>query len=186
MGVTVDKGVAVVRSQQLVHRRRGDIHDELLLAGILHLAFTPHLAGDALATAEGQAQEQPAQPLQLGDAAKLLVVDILGAEQIAVAEQHPLAVELDDAGIAEQGHARPPGKLPAEQKVAVAVDEVDGHPLLAQREEGIRHLAVERVGIVVANPEFEQIPQHIERIGAGSVLLQEVHQGGCHVGPGVA
>ncbi len=34
-------------------------------------------------------------------------------------------------------------------------------------------LAVERVGIVVANPEFEQITQHIEGIGLGGIALEK-------------
>ncbi|MNT51611.1 hypothetical protein D3C72_1885840 [compost metagenome] len=108
----------------------------------------------------------------------------MGAEHIAVAQQHPLAIEFDDAGIAEQGHARPPGKLLAQHEVAVAVDEIDGHPLLAQGQEGGGHLLMERREIIVANPEFEQIPQHIEGIGAGGVVRQKADQRGRHVGAG--
>ena len=42
---------------------------------------------------------------------------------------------------------------------------------------------MERIGVIVANPEFKQIPQHIEGIGIGCVALQKAHQGGRHVGP---
>ncbi|MNZ49061.1 hypothetical protein D3C78_668180 [compost metagenome] len=170
-------------AQQCIDRRRGHIHDGLWLASILHLALAPHLAGDGLAAGQRQAQEEPAQPLLLGDAAKLLIALIQGAEQVPVAQQHPLPVEIDDAGVAEQRHARPFGEGLAQQEVAVAVDEVDGHVLPAQGQEGLGHLAVERVGIVVANPEFEQITQHIEGIGLGGVALEKTHQCGCHVGP---
>ncbi len=183
VGVAMDKQPAAMLAQQGIDRLRGHIHDGLWLAGIFHLALAPHLAGDDLAAGQRQAQEEPAQPLELGDAAKLLIALIQGAKQIAVAQQHPLAVEIDDAGVAEQRHARPFGKGLAQQEVAVAVDEVDGHVLSAQGEEGLGHLVVERVGIVVANPEFEQITQHIEGIGLGGVALEKTHQCGCHVGP---
>ncbi|MNN56709.1 hypothetical protein D3C81_1716560 [compost metagenome] len=63
------------------------------------------------------------------------------------------------------------------------MDKVDGHVLPAQGQEGLGHLAVERVGIVVANPELEQITQHIEGIGLGGIALEKAHQCGCHVGP---
>ena len=36
---------------------------------------------------------------------------------------------------------------------------------------------------VIANPEFEEIPQHIEGIGLGGIALEKTHQCGCHVGP---
>lgn len=183
VGVAVDHHPAVVLAQHLVHRRRGHVHDGLALVGIFHLALASHLVGDGLATRERQAQEQPTQPFELGDAAKLLVALIQGAEQIAVAQHHPLAIELDDARIPQQCHAGAFGKGLAQQEVAVAVNEVEGHPLLAQGRKGIGHLAVEGIGIVVANPEFKQIAQHIEGIGAGGVVRQKAHQGGGHVGP---
>ncbi len=183
VGVAMDKQPAAMLAQQRIDRRRGHIHDGLWLGSILHLALAPHLAGDGLAAGQRQAQEEPAQPLLLGDAAKLLIALIQGAEQVPVAQQHPLPVEIDDARVAKQRHARPFGKDLAQQEVAVAVDEVDGHVLSAQGQEGLGHLAVERVGVVVANPEFEQISQHIEGIGLGGVALEKTHQCGCHVGP---
>lgn len=186
VGVAVDHQAAAVLAQHVVHRLRSHVHDDLALVGILHLALAAHLVGDGLAARERQAQEEPAQPFELCDAAKLLVALVPGAEQIPVAQQHPLAVQLDDAGVAEQGHAGPFGKLAPQEEVAVAVNEIEGHPLLAQGEKSIGHLAVERVGVVVPNPEFEQIPQHIEGVGPGRVFGQKAHQGRRHVGPALA
>lgn len=183
MGVAVDHHPAVVLAQHLVHCRRGHVHDGLALVGIFHLALAAHLVGDGLAARERQPQKEPTQPLELGDAAKLLVALIQGAEQIAVAQHHPLAVELDDAGIPQQGHAGALGKGLTQQEVAVAVNEVEGHPLLAEGRKGVGHLAVEGIGIIVANPEFKQIAQHVEGIGTGGVVRQKAHQGGGHVGP---
>ncbi len=80
VGVAVDHHPAVVGAQGVVHRRGRHIHDDLALVGILHLALAAHLAGDGLTAGERQTQEQPAQPLELGDAAKLLIPLIQGAE----------------------------------------------------------------------------------------------------------
>ncbi len=63
------------------------------------------------------------------------------------------------------------------------MDKVDGHAALAQGRKGIGDGVMERIGVIVANPEFKQIPQHIEGIGTGGVALQKAHQGGRHVGP---
>ncbi len=105
VGVTMDKQLAAVLAQQCVHRRWRHIHDGLALLHVFHLALTTHLAGDGEATSEGQVQEEPAQPCELGDAAKFLIAQIQGAEQIAVAQQHPLPIEVDHARISQQCHA---------------------------------------------------------------------------------
>lgn len=89
-----------------------------------------------------------------------------------MAQHYPLPIEVDNAGIPQQGHPRALGKLLAQQKVAVAVDKVNRHVLLAQGQKGVGHLLMERIGVIVANPEFEEIPQHIEGIGAGGVVLE--------------
>lgn len=183
VGVAVDHHPAVVGAQHLVDGGRGDIHDGLALDGFLHPALATDLVGDSLTAGQGQPQEQPAQPLELGDAAILLISLIPGAEQIAVTEQYPFAIEVDDARVPQQGHARLLGKLLAQHKVAVTVDKIDGHILLAQGQQGCRHLVMQRIGIIIANPEFEQIPQHIEGIGAGGVVLEKAHQCRGHIGP---
>ncbi len=183
VGVAVDHHPAVMGAQGVVHRRGRYVHDDLALVGILHLALAAHLAGDGLTAGERQTQEQPAQPFELGDAAKLLIPLIQGAEQIAVAQHYPLPIEVDNARVPQQCHPRALGKLLPQQKVAVAVDKVDGHVLLAQGQEGVGHLLMERIGVIIANPEFEEIPQHIEGIGAGGVVLEKAHQCRGHIGP---
>ena len=185
MGVAVDHQAAAVLAQHLVHRQRGHVHDGLGLVGVLLLALAAQLAGYLAAPGQGQAQEDPAQPPELGDAAKLLITQIPGAEQIAMAKQGAGAVEIDDAGVGQQGHAGAPGKVLAEQEVAVAVDEIEGHAPPAEGQEGIGHLLVQGIGVIVPNPELEQIAEHIEGIGPGGLLLQEVEQGGRHVGTGL-
>ncbi len=183
VGVAVDHHPAVVGAQGVVHRRGRHIHDDLALVGIFHLALAAHLAGDGLTAGERQSQKEPAQPLELGDAAKLLIPLIQGAEQIAVAQHYPLPIEVDNARVTQQCHPRALGELLSQQKVTVAVDKVDGHILLAQGQEGVGHLLMKRIGVIIANPEFEEIPQHIEGIGAGGVVLEKAHQCRGHIGP---
>ena len=56
----------------------------------------------------------------------------------------------------------------AEQKITVAMNEITGNAGIGHRFDRCRHLAMEWVGIVVANPRFKQIAKNIQRVGLAS------------------
>ena len=64
-------------------------------------------------------------------------------------------------GFMIQGGGFEPGK----QKITVAMNEITGNAGIGHRFDRCRHLAMEWVGIVVANPCFKQIAKNIQRVG---------------------
>ena len=63
------------------------------------------------------------------------------------------------------------GEALAEQKIAVAVDEVAGHAGLLQRFQRRGDLRVQRLGIVVADPGFKQVAEDVQRVGVNRFAL---------------
>jgi hypothetical protein len=98
--------------------------------------------------------------------AKRLVAGIVGAERVAVHDQHLAAIEVEHLFFRQQRHAAFTGVALAEQEITVAVNEVAGDAGINQRLNGGGHFVVQRVGIVVANPGFKQVAQDVQRIGA--------------------
>ena len=144
VGVTVDQGVDAEAAQGLFHGGRRGVGDRLHGAGVLHLT----LAGQAGSTGllgERQAglqrlREHVRTPVGIADlGADLLVFHVVGAQQIAVHQQHRLAVQLDHGGIRQQAHACFGGVVPAEHEVAVAVHEEHRHAAGGQRGELCGH-----------------------------------------------
>ena len=102
MGVAVYQLAHAVFAHQRVYRRLIDIHDRLgLLAGVF-AAGVAELArrGDALF--DGHSEELA---LGFGIAhmgAELLILDVIGAEYVAVQQQAGFAIELDQRGFADE------------------------------------------------------------------------------------
>jgi hypothetical protein len=98
---------------------------------------------------------------------------IIRAESVAMSDEHSLAIQLDHDRVGNEAGPRLVAELPAEQEIPVAVDNKAGNAAvreLAQRADDAGFL---RVGIVVAHPDFEEIPEDVERFGAGDVRAQE-------------
>ncbi len=96
---------------------------------------------------------------------KRLVARVVGAQGIAVHNQHPATVEVEYHLFRQQRHAALASEALAQQEITVAVNKVAGDAAVAQRSEGGRDLLMQGIGIVVANPGFKEIAQNIERVG---------------------
>ncbi len=84
---------------------------------------------------------------------------------------------VDHSRVVQQLHAACQRESFAKQEIAVAVHEVDRHAALGQRVERARDLLRKRLGqAFVADPVFEKIAEHVERIARGCRLAQEVQQ----------
>ena len=101
--------------------------------------------------------------------AELLIGLIVGAQGVAVQDQDPAAVQLQHFLFRQQLRWR--GEALAEQKIAVAVDEVAGHAGLLQRFQRRGDLRVQRLGIVVADPGFKQVAEDVQRVGVNRFAL---------------
>ena len=97
--------------------------------------------------------------------AKGLVARIISTERVAVHNQHLTPIQLKHFFLREKLHTAFAGKAFTEQKIAVAVDEIAGDAAVDKGADGGCDALVQRVGIVIANPRFEQVAQDIERIG---------------------
>ena len=177
--MAVDEGVDAVAAQGLFDCVGRGVGDGFHGAGVLHRALA-RLAGGAGLLGEGEAGleglgEHVCAPLRaayLG--ADLLVFDVAGAQQVAVHQQHGLAVKVDHRGVGKDPHARAGGVVAAEHEVAVAVHEEQRHAGGVQGGELAGNEGTGFGGVVIANPGFEQVTEDVERVGAAGLAVEEV------------
>jgi hypothetical protein len=96
----------------------------------------------------------------------LQVSEVIGAELVAVRQQRRRAVEIDDDLLRQQRCARRAGKAFAQQEVAVAARDGDGHAGIghaAQRRDDARGDPI--ADLIVADPRIEEIAEHVQRAG---------------------
>jgi hypothetical protein len=112
-----------------------------------------------------------------------LVLEVIGTQRIAVQQQSRLAVEIRHHFLRQQTE---PGLLRvgrAQQEVAIAVDEVTGHP----RGVDLRQLNGDVLGLgrhcIVAYPVFEQVAEDVERLSLPGRAREEVRQPLRDIGP---
>ena len=74
--------------------------------------------------------------------------------------------KVEDRRIIEQQRARAPGKIAADQQIAVAMHEVDARPARIEAGQRFRDRCIERVfQVVIARPVLEQVAEDVERLG---------------------
>src|SRR6185295_4005819 len=71
----------------------------------------------------------------------------------------------------------------ADEEIAIAVDEVRLHAGARDRTQTLDHAALVRIGIVIADPRFEQVAEDVQRLGATRLALQELEELRADVGP---
>ncbi len=98
-------------------------------------------------------------------AARRLVVVVVGAQQVAVREQGGDAVEVDDGLLRQQGQAGLRGEALADQEVAVAALKSDGHAAARQLPQGVPYRRRRGVVVVVADPGVEQVAEDVYDLG---------------------
>src|SRR5262249_35798099 len=84
------------------------------------------------------------------------------------------AVEIVDGAVVQQRETGAAGEGLAEQEVAVADDEIDGHAMFTQRLDGLRDARGQLGVVVVADPCFDQVAEDVHRIGGARLVAGEV------------
>ena len=137
------------------------------LAGIACLLRESNARGQRLR------QELGLEHRVAGLRAELLVGHVVGAQQVAVTEQHRPAVQVDHGGVGQDAEPGAAGVVLADQEITVAPDEVHRHA-------GGGH-GLQRVGDgigggrgrVIADPGLEQVAQDVQRLGLRGFIAQE-------------
>ena len=179
--VAVDHAADAVAGERLRHRRRRDIGDgfrgaRCLQRAVARLARRPGLLRKRQPCRQGLRKELRTPFRVAGLRTELLVGGVIGAQQVAVADQHRRALQQDHRRIRQQAHARARRVVAAQQEVAVAVDEVHRRAGRIQRRQRLRHHAPALRGIVVADPGLEQVAEDVERLRARGDAAKEAEE----------
>ncbi len=168
MGMTVDQ------QRHLLAQHSGSdcllvyIHDGLGFVLVCLFTVGAHPGRNAFADPQRQRQEQSLDPRIVHFGTKAQITRIVGAERITVHDEQPMAVERQYLLFRQQRHAACARKASANQEIPIAMDEEDRNREGAQ---GAGNLLMQRIGIVVTNPGFEQIAENIERVAVGRFAL---------------
>lgn len=165
--VAVYDSRAAARFDQVVDGFSVDIHDFAGLAARGCLALLPGAVGPGLAFGERAGEEIPLPGGIADHCAELLVVEVIGAEHVAVQEQPVAALDVQPVWLLDQPGATALCVLLAEQEIAVAVHEVDACPAPGDRAQGIGDELRKPRWRIVADPQFEQVAED-EQVGAAS------------------
>ncbi len=121
VGVAVQEQRDAVLAHDVLHGGLVHVHDVVGLRRDLGGAELPQVGGDLAALGE-RFREEVALPCRIAQrAAQAHVARVVGAEQVAVREQHGAAVEIDALVVAEQPAAGRGAEPRPDQEVAVAV-----------------------------------------------------------------
>ena len=107
-------------------RLGGHIHNFHRLAAVGRFAVGAHSGGDTAADKQRQGQKQALDPGIVDFRAKRQIARVVGAEGVAVHNQHFASVEVEKLLFRQQGHGAFAGKALTDEKIAVAVEKVAG------------------------------------------------------------
>ncbi len=110
------------------------------------------------------------------DPPQTLVAGVASAQHVAVHQQHTLAMQVDDGAVLEQRAAGLGGEARADEKIAIAVHEIRGYSRIVQCAQLRDDRAYCRIGVVVAEPGFEQVAEDVERTRCACLAAQEIHE----------
>ena len=105
---------------------------------------------------------------------KFLIGVIVRAELVAMQEENSIIVELDNRRFVKELNAGLGAKASADKHIPVAAHEVAGPTRGRKISQGIDHRLMMGVRVIVTYPDFKQISQDIQRIGAVRRCLEEL------------
>src|SRR4029453_13919464 len=108
-------------AERIPDRRLVYVHDFRCGGGGVHAASGPEPGGKPPAGGQAQPPEDPAHDRVADDAPQPLVAQIIGAQHVAVHQQDPLAVQIDDRAVVDEPATCVPAEALAQHEVAVAV-----------------------------------------------------------------
>src|SRR5437870_178011 len=174
--VPVDHAPHPRRAEGRGHRAFVHVHDVGDRARDVAGAAGARLAAQGLANAERQSKEATLPVGATHRATELLVRVIVGAERIAVGEQHWLPIELGDDRIAEQPAAAALAEALSQQEITVAVQREAGDAALGKRAQAQAHPLLVGILIVIAHPGLEQVAEDVERLGLPGLAGEKVEE----------
>ncbi len=174
--VAMNDALHARRTKRSGNRLVVDVHDVGSRFGRVLLAARARLIRQQLPVGDWQG-EKSALPVRVThDAAQFLIRMIVGAQSIAVRQEHTLAVEFGDDWIRKQPRAGAVAKLAADKKIAVAVQDEARDAVLRKLTQAGANTLLVRVGVVVADPRLEQISEDVHSFGAGPVATQKFQE----------
>src|SRR6202047_2857538 len=165
VGVPVDHAPPPGGPKRRGHRVGIHVHDVGYRARGVPAAAGARLIGEQLPVRARQGEEALLPIPAAHHAAQLLVGMIVGAQRIAVREQHPLAVELRHHRIGEQAAAAALAETLTEQEVAIAVQREAGDTARAECAQSPAHPLLGGIAVVISHPGLEQVAEDVERLG---------------------
>ena len=120
---------------------------------------------ECLPAAEGQTSKQPLHQWIADDPSQALIRVVVGAEHVAVHQQHPVSLDLDDGPVVQQLHAGRGREPRADQEVPVAMDEPARYARIRQLTQRGGNPTLVGIRVVVADPDLEQVPEDVQRAG---------------------
>ncbi|MNV79999.1 hypothetical protein D3C71_1735740 [compost metagenome] len=89
-------------------------------------------------------------------------------------QQHLFAAQRDHARVGQQGAASGLAEVLADQKVAIAVHQVDRRAAVAQPAHGLADRLLERRHGIVADPRFEEVAKDVEGLGMARAAIEQI------------
>jgi len=108
--------------------------------------------------------------------AQALVAFVVGAERVAVHQQHGLAVEIDDAAILEQYGAGFGAESASDEKVPIAVHHEQRDAGVGQGAQRQNDFTGRRIGVVVTEPGFEQVTEDVQRVSPARIVCKKLEE----------
>ena len=142
----------------------------------MHLATCAQFAAQFAACLEPEVAQHEQGDGVAQDPAQALVARVRGAQHVAVQQQHAFAVQVDHRAVLEQRAPRFLCEAAPHEEIAVAMHEIGGHTRVSQHAQLADDLAHSGVGIVIAEPRFEQVAQDVQRACCTRLATQEADE----------
>lgn len=173
MGMAVNEPTCPADLEGALHRLLVDIHDLGHDAGGVGPTASARFRGEETTCRERQREKAALERRVAYDRAQLLVGVIVGAEEIAVREQHRRIVEFGQHRIGKDAHARTGGETRAVQEIPIAVQDECDEPRVSRGPQRSAHPIAGRLRVVVADPGLKQIAEDVERFRAAGLMREE-------------
>lgn len=134
------------------------------------------MGGEGAAFRERLGEEGPLPNGITYHAAEALVFDVIRAQGIAVHQQRGHALKFYQRGIGKYPAAGESRKAIADQKIAVAMHEINGHTDRSQFVQASHDPSMMRIRVIISDPGFEEISQDVEAVSPTGFAAQELQE----------
>ena len=165
VGVPVQQQRHLSPGHQCLDRLLVDVADFRRLSLLILRGRIAGVAGEFAPLCQWLGKE-PLLPLRIANFfPERLVIMVVGAQRIAVAEQHGLAMQFEPRRVVEQPATAVFGEALADQEIAVAVHEVNRYAGIAEGTQLPRDHFRKIIVVVIADPRLEQVAEQVQCVG---------------------